>query len=63
MAGVTSPTMSSGIRKPKKLPKMELNVTKTRTHGAVSTLPRTTPNTMAMRMRGNRPILIFFISL
>ena len=42
---------------------MLLTVIKMRTGGSPNTLPQTTPNKMAMRMRGRSPNLNDFISL
>ena len=61
MAGVTSPTMIIGMRKPRNWLNMALNVTNGLIHGSVITLPRATPRTMAMIMRGSSPNRIFFM--
>jgi hypothetical protein len=40
---------------------MPLNVTNIRTSGAGKTVPMAIPKMMAITMRANKPILIFFI--
>ena len=53
--------MMSGMRKVRKLLKMLLKVAKMRTTHSGKNCPKVIPSTMAMMMRGNRGILIFFI--
>lgn len=59
IAGVTSPTMMSGIRKPRNSLKSALNVTNTRTGMSGDTMPNPIPRIMAMIILGSKPNLIF----
>ena len=62
IAGVTSPTMMSGMRNERKWLKMLLKVTNTLTAHSGKNVPHVTPRIMAMMTRGNRPILDSFKS-
>ena len=55
MAGVTSPMIMSGIRNWRKLLKMLLKVTKSRTTGFGKNKPKTMPSTIAMMILGSSP--------
>ena len=61
IATVTSPTIISGMEKLRNSLKIPLNVTNIRTSGAGKTVPIAIPSMIAIMIRGNKPILIFFI--
>ena len=60
MAGVTSPTMMSGMANERNSPNSELNVTNTRVAQSGKNCPKTIPATIAMTTLANREILSFF---
>ena len=62
MAGVTSPTMMSGIKNPRNSLNSALNVTNTRTGMSGETMPRQMPRIMATMILGSRPNFNFFIA-
>ena len=63
MAGVTSPTIISGIRNPRNSLKSELNVTNMRTGISGVSMPRAIPRAMAIIILGNKPILGILMSV
>lgn len=62
MAGVTRPTIIRGIINPRNWLNSPLNVTNKRTTTSGITNPVPIPSTIAMIIRGNSPILNFFIT-
>jgi len=61
IATVTNPTIINGMEKLRNSLKMPLNVTNIRTRGAGKKVPMAMPRIIAIIMRANKPILIFFI--
>ena len=61
IAGVTSPTIIIGTRKPRNWLKMALKVMNGRIQGSVITLPNATPSIMATIIWGSSPKRVFFI--
>ena len=63
MAGITIPTMMSGMAKPNNWLNMPLNVRNILVMPSGITNPVATPNAIASKMRGRSPNFIFFIIL
>ena len=61
MAGVTRPTISNGMMKPRKALKSPLNVRKTRASGSGKKRPQTMPRTMPRSTRTSRCDVMGFL--